>query len=102
MSGQATRGRQGFASMDDERQREIASKGGKSVPDQERSFSKDRDLAADAGRKGGQSVASEDRTFSRDPGLAAQAGRKGEGIAGDQPRPNVNVNRHGHSSNDQR
>ena len=105
MSGQATRGRQGFASMDDERQREIASKGGKSVPDQERSFSKDRDLAADAGRKGGQSVASEDRTFSRDPGLAAQAGRKGgEASRGGNPAQTemTNVNRHGHSTNDQR
>jgi general stress protein YciG len=54
MTEQSTRGRQGFASMDDERQREIASKGGKSVPDQERSFSKDHGLATEAGRKGGQ------------------------------------------------
>lgn len=77
MSGQSTRGRQGFASMDEDRQREIASKGGMTVPDQERGFSKDRELAAESGRKGGQGVASEDRTFSRDPNLASQAGRKG-------------------------
>ena len=77
MSEQSTRGRQGFASMDDERQREIASKGGKSVPGQERSFAKDHELAAEAGRKGGQSVASEDRSFSKDPQLASEAGRKG-------------------------
>jgi uncharacterized protein len=77
MSGQSTRGRQGFASMDDERRREIASKGGKSVPNQERSFSKDHELAAEAGRKGGQSVAPEDRSFSRDPNLASESGRKG-------------------------
>ena len=31
----------GFASMDEKKQHEIASKGGKSVPAEERSFSKD-------------------------------------------------------------
>ncbi len=45
----------GFASMDDNKQREIARKGGESVPDEKRSFSKDRELAAEAGRKGGES-----------------------------------------------
>lgn len=45
----------GFASMDLERQREIASKGGRSVPAEKRSFSQDRELASEAGRKGGQS-----------------------------------------------
>lgn len=44
----------GFASMDEEKQRQIASKGGQSVPDEKRSFSKDHELAAEAGRKGGQ------------------------------------------------
>jgi general stress protein YciG len=44
----------GFASMDAERQREIASKGGRSVPAEKRSFSQDRELASEAGRKGGQ------------------------------------------------
>ena len=46
--------KRGFASMDAERQREIASKGGKSVPAEKRSFSQDRELASEAGRKGGQ------------------------------------------------
>jgi general stress protein YciG len=45
----------GFASMDEDRQREIASKGGRSVPADKRSFSQDRGLASAAGRKGGQS-----------------------------------------------
>jgi uncharacterized protein len=67
----------GFASMDEKKQREIASKGGKSVPPEERSFSKDRELASEAGRKGGESVASEDRPFSRDRELASEAGKKG-------------------------
>ena len=77
MSGQPTRGRQGFASMDEVKQREIASKGGSSVPAGERSFSKDHGLAAEAGRKGGQSVAAEARSFSKDHQLASEAGRKG-------------------------
>lgn len=44
----------GFASMDEGKQREIASKGGRSVPAEKRSFSQDRELASEAGRKGGQ------------------------------------------------
>lgn len=50
-SGASSRG---FASMDKARQREIASKGGQSVSAEKRSFSQNRDLAAQAGRKGGQ------------------------------------------------
>lgn len=46
--------RRGFAGMDPDRQREIARKGGSSVPAEKRSFSQDRSLAADAGRKGGE------------------------------------------------
>ncbi|SFL17133.1 Stress-induced acidophilic repeat motif-containing protein [Methylobacterium pseudosasicola] len=42
--------------MDLSRQREIASKGGRSVPAEKRSFSQDRELASSAGRKGGQST----------------------------------------------
>ena len=44
----------GFASMDEEEQREIARKGGESVSDEDRSFSQNRELASEAGRKGGQ------------------------------------------------
>lgn len=46
--------KRGFASMDPARQREIARKGGASVPSEKRSFSQDRTLAAQAGRKGGE------------------------------------------------
>ena len=64
--GQPTRGsgvsKRGFASMDPERQREIARKGGASVPGEKRSFAKDRDLAASAGRKGGESSRGGGRT----------------------------------------
>ena len=45
--------RRGFAAMDPERRREIARRGGASVPSDKRSFAQDRDLAANAGRKGG-------------------------------------------------
>ncbi|MGD9511322.1 MAG: KGG domain-containing protein [Geminicoccaceae bacterium] len=69
--------RRGFASMDAEKQRAIARKGGQSVSPQDRSFSKNHALAAEAGRKGGRSVSPQDRSFARDPGLAAEAGRKG-------------------------
>jgi uncharacterized protein len=67
----------GFASMDKDKQREIARKGGESVPDEKRSFSKDRVLASEAGRKGGQHVPDEERSFSKDNELASEAVRKG-------------------------
>lgn len=44
----------GFAAMDPEKQREIASKGGRSVPNEKRVFSTNRELASLCGRKGGQ------------------------------------------------
>jgi general stress protein YciG len=50
----AGKSNRGFASMDREKQREIARKGGESVPNEKRSFSQDRSLAAAAGRKGGE------------------------------------------------
>ena len=67
----------GFASMDPERQRAIAQKGGQSVPNEKRSFSQNPALAAQAGRKGGMSVGADKRSFSQDPSLASSAGRKG-------------------------
>jgi uncharacterized protein len=69
--------KRGFASMSPEKQREIAAKGGRSVPAEKRSFSQSADLAAKAGQKGGKAVAPENRSFSRDPALAAAAGTKG-------------------------
>lgn len=67
----------GFASMDVDKQREIARKGGANVPNEKRSFAQDRTLAADAGRKGGRAVAPGARIFSTNRDLASQAGRKG-------------------------
>jgi general stress protein YciG len=54
--------RRGFAAMNPERRREIARKGGASVPSEKRSFAKDRDLAANAGRKGGEASRGGGRT----------------------------------------
>jgi hypothetical protein len=78
--------------MDDEKQREAARKGGASVPAEERSFSKDRELAAEAGRKGGESSGEQHGgrnpsdqestrggggNFADDREKASEAGRKG-------------------------
>ena len=41
--------------MDRDKQREIARKGGQSVPNDKRSFSQNHQLASEAGRKGGTS-----------------------------------------------
>ncbi len=60
-----TPAKRGFAAMDVERRREIARKGGASVPDEKRSFSQDRDLAASAGRKGGEASHGGGRTARR-------------------------------------
>jgi uncharacterized protein len=94
--------RRGFASMDEDKQREIASKGGQSVKPEDRSFAKDPELAAEAGRKGGEnshggSASDDDRgsqrarsnddsakggsgrggNFAQDREKASEAGRKG-------------------------
>lgn len=73
--------RRGFASMSLERRREIASKGGLSVPADKRSFSQNRTLASKAGQKGGQAVPAEHRAFN-DRDLASRAGK----IGGASPR----------------
>jgi len=48
--------KRGFASMDEDKQREIASKGGQSQGKESNpgNFANDREKAAEAGRKGGQ------------------------------------------------
>ena len=67
----------GFASMDPEKQKAIARKGGQSVPHEKRSFFQNPALAAEAGRKGGHNVNPTKRSFSQDHDLASAAGRKG-------------------------
>ena len=80
--------KRGFASMDPEKQRAIARKGGQSVPDEKRSFSQNHELAARAGRKGGQSVDPSKRSFAMNHALASEAGRKGGNAShGHRSRP---------------
>ncbi|WP_089177760.1 KGG domain-containing protein [Bosea sp. AS-1] len=89
----------GFAGMDEDKQHDIARKGGQSVPSEKRSFSQDHELASEAGKRGGeqshggrsqQSASSNDRqqhgasghrggprNFAEDRQKAAEAGRKG-------------------------
>lgn len=50
---QPRKSKRGFASMSREQVQLIATKGGRSVPDEKRAFSRNRELAAVAGRKGG-------------------------------------------------
>lgn len=45
----------GFARLSPERRKEVAAMGGASVPNDKRTFSKDKNLAASAGAKGGSS-----------------------------------------------
>ncbi|CAJ0856998.1 hypothetical protein AMST5_00974 [freshwater sediment metagenome] len=73
----ARKSRRGFASMDPERLRAIAIRGGKNVAAKDRSFSRDHALAAAAGRKGGVAVKPENRGFAKNRELAVSAGRKG-------------------------
>jgi uncharacterized protein len=75
--GQGTGTLRGFASMAQEKQREIARKGGANVPHEKRSFAQNRQLAAEAGRKGGRAVKPQHRSFAQNRALAAEAGRKG-------------------------
>lgn len=48
--------KRGFAAMSKEKVRAIARAGGSSVPNESRSFSKNRELARAAGRKGGEAT----------------------------------------------
>lgn len=59
--------RVGFAGMDREQQRAIASKGGQSVRAEDRMFKRDPELASKAGRKGGQASRGGGRRSPKDP-----------------------------------
>ena len=62
--------RRGFASMDEEKQREIASKGGRAAHEKGTAHEFSSEEAREAGRKGGESV-------SRDREHMAEIGRRG-------------------------
>lgn len=65
--GQSSGGGRGFASMDTEQQREIASKGGKAAHEKGTAHEFSREEAVAAGRKGGQARG----------GGKSEAGKKG-------------------------
>ncbi len=67
----------GFAAMSPERLRELASRGGKAVPAEKRTFASQPGLASRAGRVGGKALHPDQRSFSQDRVLASRAGRKG-------------------------
>ena len=76
----------GFASMDPEQQRAIASKGGKAAHQQGVAHEFNSEEAREAGRKGGEAV-------SRDREHMAQIGRKGGEASRGGGRGNNNKNR---------
>jgi hypothetical protein len=65
-----TKGNQGFASMDEEQQRAIASKGGRAAHARGRAHEFTSDEARAAGRKGGEKI-------SRDRAHMSKIGKKG-------------------------
>lgn len=74
----ANNDQRGFGSMDPDKQRDIASKGGQSVPDEKRSFSQDRELASEAGRKGGEnSTGRQQEAGQQDGGQQGGEGQRG-------------------------
>ena len=77
------RSNRGFASMDRERQREIASKGGRAAHRKGTAHQWSADEAREAGRKGGTSV-------SRDREHMAAIGREGGASAHRRARSNGN------------
>src|SRR5687767_6545342 len=84
-TGRSTNGRsnRGFASMDRERQREIASKGGRAAHRKGTAHQWSADEAREAGRKGGTSV-------SRDREHMAAIGREGGASAHRRARTSNN------------
>jgi uncharacterized protein len=86
MANEKESGRQGFASMDQDKQREIASKGGQSVPDEKRSFSQDPKLAAEAGHEGGQQSHGGNKPGSSQDESGGSSGHGGGNFAQDRER----------------
>lgn len=58
--------KQGVGSADEKKRDEMARKGEQTVPPEERSFSKDPELAAEAGRKGGEAKGQKSQSEQKD------------------------------------
>jgi uncharacterized protein len=72
----------GFASMDDDKQREIASKGGKAAHESGNAHEFSSEEAAEAGSKGGKAAHASGNAHEFDSREAAEAGRKGGQASG--------------------
>lgn len=78
-TGNSDKSKRGFGSMDEEKQREIASKGGKAAHEEGTAHEFDSEEASEAGRKGGESQGKENNpgNFANDAEKAREAGKKG-------------------------
>jgi uncharacterized protein len=77
----------GFASMEKEKQREIASKGGKAAHKKGSAHEFDSDEAQEAGRKGGESISEDKEHMSeigRKGGKSSHGGGRPAGSEGDK------------------
>lgn len=73
----SSKGEQGFASMDEEKQREIASKGGKAAHKKGTAHEFTSEEAREAGQKGGQVAHEKGTAHEFTSEEAREAGRKG-------------------------
>jgi general stress protein YciG len=73
----AEKGKRGFASMDQEKQRQIASKGGKIAHEKGRAHQFTSSEAREAGRKGGRAAHQRGKAHEFTTEEARQAGRRG-------------------------
>ena len=81
MANQSTNSERGFASMDEDKQREIASKGGVASHESGRAHEFTPEEAREAGRKGGEAV-SQDREHMADIGRKGGEASHGGGGGG--------------------
>lgn len=78
--------KRGFGAMDKELQRQISRKGGESVPPEQRSFSKNPELAREAGRKGGEHSRGGGRGSSSGSGSGSSNSSGSGGMGGSGPQ----------------
>ena len=77
MNNQNNSGNRGFAAMDPEKQKEIASQGGKAAHESGNAHEFDSEEAKKAGQKGGKAAHQSGNAHEFDSDEAREAGRKG-------------------------
>lgn len=87
----AEKGKRGFAAMDRDKQRAIASKGGRAAHQKGTAHEFTPEEAREAGRKGGQAAHEKGKAHRFTPEEAREAGRKGGQAARQKSEP-VEVN----------